>query len=297
MLDRLAEIKGKAQTTGQDVAIDMEGRSNGIMRPKFMEQFFKDVEDMQMDLTNISLGTQKITELNQKATLATSNTEEHAISNELTFVIESSNKNAAHAKGMLELLKKESAEKKKDKATPLSEIRIRENMCATLTKKFMDCMKEYQKAQQKYKNDMKSKVKRQVQIVKPDASEAEIDAVMRSADPGSIYKSAILQGAAESIKDVYVNCQDKYLDVLRLEQSVAELHQMFLDLALLVEQQGEMLDQIEFQVRTAANYVEQGNQEVSKALKSQKLARKKKCCLLFVGITIILIIVLVAAFK
>lgn len=23
------------------------------MRPKFMEQFFKDVEDMQMDLTNI----------------------------------------------------------------------------------------------------------------------------------------------------------------------------------------------------------------------------------------------------
>lgn len=73
------------------------------MRPKFMEQFFKDVEDMQMDLTNIryllhlrlgmgtfitplspfkppsccSLGTQKITELNQKATLATSNTEEH----------------------------------------------------------------------------------------------------------------------------------------------------------------------------------------------------------------------------
>lgn len=46
-----------------------------------------------------------------------------AISNELTLVIESSNKNAAHAKGMLELLKKESAEKKKDKATPLSEIR------------------------------------------------------------------------------------------------------------------------------------------------------------------------------
>lgn len=67
-----------------------------------MEQFFKDVEDMQMDLANIryllhshlssntfvtshspfqppccSLGTQKITELNQKATLATSNTEEH----------------------------------------------------------------------------------------------------------------------------------------------------------------------------------------------------------------------------
>jgi t-SNARE complex subunit (syntaxin) len=263
-----------------------------------MEQFFRDVEEMQMDLANIALGTQKIGELNHQAVVATSNTEEHAISNELSIVIETTNKNATHAKGLLEILKKESNEKKKDKTTPISEIRIRDNMCATLTKKFMDTMKDYQKAQQKYKNDMKQKVKRQVQIVKPDASESEIDMVMRSGgDAGSIYKSAILQGTSETIKDVYMHVQDKYQDVLKLEQSVAELHQMFLDLALLVEQQGEMLDQIEFQVRTAANYVEQGNAEVVKAIKHQKSARKKKCCMLFFGLAIILIIVLVAYFK
>lgn len=55
-----------------------------------------------------------------------------AISNELTLVIESSNKQAAHAKAMLELLKKESSEKKKDKATPLSEIR-----CACITTSYV----------------------------------------------------------------------------------------------------------------------------------------------------------------
>lgn len=298
MLDRLAEIKGRASTAQTEVAIDIErSGNNGVTRPKFMEQFFLEVEEMQNDLANIALGTQQISELNQRAVLATSNTEEMAVSNELTLVIESTNKLATHAKGILEIIKKETAEKKKDKNTAVSELRIRDNMCATLTKKFMDCMKDYQKAQQKYKKDMKNKVKRQVQIVKPDASEDEIDAVMRSPDPGSIYKTAILQGPADAVRDVYLHVQDKYQDVLRLEQSVAELHQMFLDLALLVEQQGEMLDQIEFQVRTAANYVEQGNQEVVKALKSQKSARKKKCCLLFVGITIILIIVLVAVFR
>lgn len=36
--------------------------------------------------------------------------------------------------------------------------------------------------------------------------------------------------------------------MLTLEASIAELHQMFLDFALLVEQQGELLDQIEYQV-------------------------------------------------
>ncbi|KAG2768658.1 hypothetical protein Pcac1_g20034 [Phytophthora cactorum] len=269
--------------------------SRGVVRPKFMEVFFKDVEEMQMDLANISLASQQITELNSKAILATSNTEEQAVSSELGFVIETTNKLAAHAKGLLERLKKESAERKKDKNTPLSEVRIRDNMCAALTKKFMDAMKEYQKAQQKYKSDMKNKVKRQVQIVKPDASEAEIDAVMRSGDPGSIYKSAILQGgAAESITDVFLHCQDKYQDVLKLEQSVAELHQMFLDLALLVEQQGELLDQIDYQVRTAANYVEQGNKEVQKAIKHQKSYRKKMCCLLGIGVSILVAIVVIA---
>ncbi|KAK1947490.1 Syntaxin-1A [Phytophthora citrophthora] len=282
----------------------------GVVRPKFMEVFFKDVEEMQLDLANIRqektfflkypdisliLASQQISELNGKAILATSNVEEQAISTELGFVIETTNKLAAHAKGLLERLKKESTERKKEKGTPLSEIRIRDNMCATLTKKFMDSMKDYQKAQQKYKADMKNKVKRQVQIVKPDASEAEIDAVMRSGDTGSIYKSAILQGgAAESITDVFLHCQDKYRDVLKLEQSVAELHQMFLDLALLVEQQGELLDQIDHQVRSAANYVEQGNQEMTKAIKYQKAHRKKMCCLLGVGVAILLAIVVIA---
>jgi t-SNARE complex subunit (syntaxin) len=41
-------------------------------------------------------------------------------------------------------------------------------------------MKEYQSAQQKYKTDSKKEVKRQVQIVKPDATDEDIDNVMRS---------------------------------------------------------------------------------------------------------------------
>lgn len=43
--------------------------------------------------------------------------------------------------------------------------------------------------------------------------------------------------------------KDTYHDVRRLEASILELHKMFMDLALLVDRQGEMLDQIEYQVR------------------------------------------------
>lgn len=62
-----------------------------------------------------------------------------------------------------------------------------------------------------------------------------------------------IQGeAADSIRNAYMNVADKYQDVLTLEASVAELHQMFLDFALLTEKQGELLDQIEHQVRNGS---------------------------------------------
>lgn len=61
-----------------------------------------------------------------------------------------------------------------------------------------------------------------------------------------------------------------------LEQSVAELHQMFLDFALLTERQGEILDQIEFHVANAADHVEDGNVHLDIAIKYQKAIRKKQ---------------------
>ena len=84
--------------------------------------------------------------------------------------------------------------------SPLSS--IRENLCNTLTRKFIDEMKIYQNAQQKYKTDIKKKVTRQVQIVKPDATDEEVDMVMKSeGGRDALYKGAILSGnVADPIK-------------------------------------------------------------------------------------------------
>jgi t-SNARE complex subunit (syntaxin) len=51
---------------------------------------------------------------------------------------------------------------------------------------------------------------------------------------------------------------------------------MFLDFALLTEQQGELLDQIEFQVKQAGDYVEEANVDVHQAIEYQKSIRKKQ---------------------
>lgn len=47
---------------------------------------------------------------------------------------------------------------------------------------------------------------------------------------------------------------------------------------LLTEQQGEALDQIEYQVRAAGEYVESGNADIRFAIKYQTQLRRRKCC-------------------
>lgn len=101
-----------------------------------------------------------------------------------------------------------------------------------------------------------------------------------------------MQGeAADSIRNAYQNVADKYQDVLTLEASVAELHQMFLDFALLTEKQGELLDQIEHQVKDASEYIDEGNAEMVQAIEIQKSIRYKQCCIATIIIVIIGIII------
>ena len=90
------------------------------------------------------------------------------------------------------------------------------------------------------------------------------------------YHYTTLFFITQFLRTTYAQVAGKYQDVLTLEQSVAELHQMFLDFALLTEQQGELLDHIEHQVKSAADYIEDANVDVHEAINFQKKIRKKQ---------------------
>ena len=55
------------------------------------------------------------------------------------------------------------------------------------------------------------------------------------------------------MQDTLAEIEERGEAVRELEKSLLDLHQIFLDMAVLVEAQGEMLDNIEAQVRPAAD--------------------------------------------
>lgn len=152
------------------------------------------------------------------------------------------------------------------------------NLYNSLGQKFSDTIRDYQAAQQKYKATLTGKATRQILALKPDATEDDVHSVLESADKTENFlKSAFLTGTdvSDAIQIEYQSITSKHDDILTLERSVAEVHQMFLDLAFLTETQGRVLDHIELNVKRARDHVEVGNENVVKTIKTQKKIRKK----------------------
>ncbi|KAL7550357.1 hypothetical protein ACHAWF_013605 [Thalassiosira exigua] len=261
-------------------------------QPEHMKQFFDDVEHIKSDIAAVTSATEQIISLRDRAVLATSESEETQISDTIRTLVEGTNGRAKKCKNLLGLLKEENSTLKTEGKAKPTDLRVRDNLVNTLLRKFIDEMKRYQNAQQQYKTDVKKKVTRQVQMIKPDATDQEVDQIMRSeGGREALYQQQILSGGVnDQIKTQYRAVAGKYQDVLTLEASVAELHQMFLDFALLTEQQGELLDQIEYQVRSAADYVEDANVDVYEAIEYQKKIRKKQCWILLIVVVLIIIV-------
>ena len=263
----------------------------------FMATFFGQVDDVKEGINGIKAATKRIHAITDERMLAVSNATEEQLSRELTPLVDKTNRRVKATKELLQRMSDETASAKG--TVKQSEFRIRENLANTLMRKFGDVCKDYQREQQRYKSEIQKTVKRQLEIVKPDVTDEEIDTVLR-ADGSSnrVMRSAILRNSADPIKDAYAHAADRYQDVLKLEQSVAELHQLFLDFALLTEQQGEALDQIEYQVKSAGEYIEDGNTDIQYAIQYQKEIRKRYCCLIVIILVIVLVLlVAIGAFN
>lgn len=272
--------------------IEMQQQQPNSKTTDYMEDFFRHVDSIKADIDAVTKASKDIAKISEQSMRATTTAEENKLSKKLKPLIDSTNKRAKGCKNLLGLLKEDTTSLKGQGKLNVSDIRVRENMVTTLTRKFVDEMKLYQQAQQQYKTDLKSKVKRQVLVVKPDATDEEVDAVMKSeGGRDALYKERILAGGVnDQIKTTYAKVAGKYQDVLTLEQSVAELHQMFLDFALLTEQQGELLDQIEFQVKQAGDYVEEANVDVHQAIEYQKAIRKKQCWIILIAVIAVIVV-------
>ncbi|KAJ3342808.1 Syntaxin-1A [Gonapodya sp. JEL0774] len=113
--------------------------------------------------------------------------------------------------------------------------------------------------------------------VKPDATDAEINQAMESGTNG-IFAQQMLKTSkqTEEARAALVDIQNRHEEIIRIEKTVLELQQLFMDMAVLVAAQEEQIIEISENVGKTVDNTEKGVQELRKANKMQKRSRKSE---------------------
>jgi len=76
------------------------------------------------------------------------------------------------------------------------------------------------------------------------------------------------------MKKALEDVNQRHKELLKLEESMKELQSLFVDMAAMVEQQGALIDQIDFNVSSAEQHTEKAVEQLTQAATFQRSARR-----------------------
>ncbi|XP_076369419.1 syntaxin-like isoform X1 [Tachypleus tridentatus] len=170
-----------------------------------------------------------------------------------------------------------------------ADFRIRKTQHSMLSQKFVEVMTDYNKTQTDYRERCKARIQRQLEITGKVTTNEELEEMLESGNPATFTQGIIME--TQQAKQTLADIEARHNDIIKLENSIRELHDMFMDMAMLVESQGEMIDRIEYQVEHAKDYIEAAKQDTKKALVYQSKARRKKIMIMICVVILVVILV------
>lgn len=127
-----------------------------------------------------------------------------------------------------------------------------------------------------------------IQVAEASQQQQEQEHMQREA----AQQSAQLQSVALN-EDIIA---EREQGIAQLNHTVHEVAEIFSDMALLVAEQGEHIDNIQTHIESAAYQTNKGVKELAKASRSQKKARGRMCCVAVMLIILLIVLTLVLKF-
>ncbi|KAL3857987.1 hypothetical protein ACJMK2_012606 [Sinanodonta woodiana] len=283
--DRLAAMKA-AQSDEEEVdevpvAVDTGG---------FMDEFFEQVEEIRQMIDKIASNVEDV-KLKHSAILSAPQTDDKTkeeLEELMTDIKRTANKVRAKLKAI-----EQNIEQEEHSHRSSADLRIRKTQHATLSRKFVEVMNDYNACQIDYRERCKGRIQRQLEITGKNTTNDEIEDMLESGNVAVFTQDIIME--TQQAKQTLADIEARHADIMKLEKSIQELHDMFMDMAMLVESQGEMIDRIEFNVEQAVDYVETAKMDTKKAVKYQSKARRKLIMIIICVVVLLVILAIILA--
>ncbi|KAJ8264629.1 hypothetical protein GJAV_G00151460 [Gymnothorax javanicus] len=171
-------------------------------------------------------------------------------------------------------------------------LRMQRTQHGVLSRQLMELMGRCHTIQAQYRDRNVERIQRQLKITGSNVTDQELDRMLESGQT-DVFTQNILSDA-KATKQALNEIESRHDEILKLERSIRDLHDMFQYLAMEVEAQGEMVNRIEANILDSKNFVEKAKTETEQAVTYQNKARKKKlwialcCCILVLIVAIAL---------
>lgn len=294
MRDRLQALKDARNVDDEDPQDYDEPSTIINVENTFMDNFFQTVAIVGTNIDKISQDVEQVKKMH--SAMLSAAVQDQEVKEELERLMVDVKKTSNLVRVKLKEMEHSINQQDQDAGyNNYAEARIRRCQHSTLARKFVEVMSDYNTTQSDYREKCKARIQRQLEITGKAKTYEEVEEMLEGGDP-AIFTSDIVietQQARQALGDI----EARHRDIINLEKSIQELHDMFVDMAMLVDSQGEMIDRIEYNVEQAVDFVQSAKSDTKKAVKYQSKARRKKimiiiCLVVLVAILVTIVVIL-----
>jgi len=159
------------------------------------------------------------------------------------------------------------------------------NVQRSLAKQLQELSVEFRSKQRKYLSDVQAQ---------KGGGVADSDArfgINLNADQNQDFGFSTQQLAV--VDDLQEAVQSRDTEIAQIAKSIEELGSIFKELAVLVIDQGTILDRIDYNMEAVVEHTKEGIQQLERAESHQKSARPMKCIMSLLGLIAVLLMLLV----
>lgn len=161
---------------------------------------------------------------------------------------------------------------------------LRLNVQRSLASQLQGCSQEYRTYQKNYMAKIKERNR-------GSAGKSYLDAPLLGGE--GFIDTGFNDLQLQEVETMEIDAQQRSAEILQIAQSISELHTIFKELAVLVIDQGSILDRIDYNIEQVVDQSREANVQLQKAERASKSNRAMRCMYCLVVANFILLLVLI----
>lgn len=277
MKDRLQELKLKAKelqlleenSRGPSIVADepaeLEQSAVIFEKEPVTDRYLHEIQRLHDDINNLADNVQKFSQ--QQKSLVASMRRFSVLKKECNVTREIKLQ-AEHINRCLDDLSKTVKKVEKVHGSSSAIIRVLNSQRAVLFRRFRNIMFLYNGALTAKQEKCKTFIVRQLEVAGKEVSEEELNDMVQQGKWEIFNENLITE--VKITKGQLSEIEQRHKELVNLENQVKDLKDLFVQISLLVEEQGEMINSIEMEVINTQDYIQTTREKFRLAVKYQK---------------------------